>query len=73
MTSDTPPILVTMRHCRAVGVCASGAREWFKKTGLDFRAFVNPGLPVAEIEATGHGVAAKVAAAAREEAARGRG
>jgi hypothetical protein len=71
VTSDLE-IRVTMRHCRAVGVCASGARDWFKKNGLDFRAFVNGGLPVAEIEATGHGIAAKVAAAAREEA-NGRG
>lgn len=71
MTSD-PEIMVSMRHCRAAGVCASGAREWFKKVGLDFRVFVTAGYPVATIEATGHGVAAKVAAAAREEAERGR-
>lgn len=71
MTSE-PTILVTMRHCRAAGVCASGAREWMKKVGLDFRTFVSPGLPVEQIEATGHGVAARVAAEARKEAGDGR-
>lgn len=71
MTSE-PEIMVTMRHCRAAGVCAAGARDWFKKVGLDFRIFVTTGTPISHIEATGHGVAAKVAAAAREEAERGR-
>ncbi|MFP2263658.1 hypothetical protein [Citrobacter braakii] len=41
--NDTQDIFITMAHIRAAGGCAPGARTWFKKYGLDFRAFIRDG------------------------------
>jgi hypothetical protein len=63
--------LVTVRHIRAAGLCASGARAWFARYGLDWNTFLSPGLPAPVIEATGDALALRVAAIAREEMPRG--
>lgn len=70
---------VTMQHLRSVpyftarhGFCATGARVWFDRYGLDFRAFVRDGVPAATLEATGCGMALALVRWAREEVARGR-
>ena len=67
MTSEvTSGVLVHMRHIRAAHLCASGAKEWFARHGIDMRR-LKTGIPVEEIEATGDKMALDVAKAAREE------
>lgn len=77
MIPTTPDVVVTMAHLRSVpyftrsaGFCASGARMWFARYGMDFHAFVKSGLPASAFEATGCGMALALARWAREEAAR---
>ncbi|WFC43263.1 hypothetical protein [Pseudoxanthomonas sp. SE1] len=55
---------------RSAGFCAPGARLWFERHGLDFRAFVRSGLPASIFEGTGCGMAQALARWAREEVAR---
>lgn len=71
MTSGGTDIIVTMRHVRAARMCASGAREWFKKNNLDFLRFTREGLPIETIEAAGGSAALIVAALARKETTNG--
>lgn len=56
-----------MRHVRQAKLCASGAREFFKKQGWDWMDFLRHGIPVETAEATGDAFALKVAACARAE------
>jgi len=63
---------VTMRHIREEHLCASGARFFFNRYGLDWSRFLREGIPADELEATGDALVAGVVARAREEAARGR-
>lgn len=37
---------------RALGVC-KGARHWFERHGLDWRAYLRDGIDVADLRATG--------------------
>ncbi len=37
-------MLVTVQHAIACGYCVNGIRTFFKKHGLDFKAFVNEGI-----------------------------
>ena len=68
MTPEPDP-RVTLRHMRMAGVCASGGRDWFRRSGLSWELFVREGLPASVIEATGDGIALSVVAQARQEAA----
>ncbi len=72
------PVLVTVDHARAAklgehsGVlCAAGIRTWMDRHGLDLRQFLDEGLPVELFEALDDAFALRLAAIAREEAARG--
>lgn len=71
-------IIVHLCHARAaslsgVGViCAPGIRAWFARYGLDYRAFLEHGLPIGLLEATGDAFALRACAIARREAAHGR-
>lgn len=69
MSDDDP--LVMVRHCAAgdVRYCASGLRTFFRRHGLDFRAFLRGGLPASVIEQTGDAMAQRAAANARAERA----
>lgn len=72
---------VTVAHLRSVpgfnpraGFCLRGARRWFGRHGLDWRAFVRNGIAPEELEATGDPMAQAVVDHARavEGAAHGR-
>jgi len=63
---------VTMRHIRQAKLCASGARAFFARYGLDWSRFLREGIPASELEATGDALTARTVALAREEAANGR-
>lgn len=58
-------VLVTIVHVRAAGLCVPGARTWFARQGLDFRAFLTRGLPASILLATGDAMAARVVEVAR--------
>lgn len=65
-------LMVTMRHVRAAGLCATNLRRYFAPHGRDaLRRFCTTGLPIEEVEGYGDAIALKVAAVARQEAARG--
>lgn len=57
-------MIVTVQHLRTIpfyrekpGFCLPKTREWFKRHGLDFRAFVRNGIPSEQLLATGDGMA----------------
>ncbi|AUM00581.1 hypothetical protein B4966_10695 [Rhodocyclaceae bacterium] len=58
-------VTVTIAHVRAAGLCVPGARTWFARQGLDFRAFLAQGLPASVLLATGDAMAARVVEVAR--------
>ncbi len=57
---------VYVQHVRACNLCMKGARAWFDKHGLDFRAFVLQGYPASVIESLRDELGNRVAAKARE-------
>ena len=61
-------LIVTMKHLRRLGYCASGCRKFAERHGIDFRAFVRDGIDADRLAATGDGMAM----AAVEEAKHGR-
>jgi hypothetical protein len=60
---------VTIDDVLAAGHCARGARAWFKRHGLDFRAFCRDGAAPGTLLSTGDELARKVIE--RAEARRG--
>jgi len=36
--------IVTHRHCRELGYCNRGLREWFAREGLDWADFLKHGI-----------------------------
>lgn len=62
-------ILVRLEHCRSLGYCARGMRDFFAAHGMDWQEFRERGTPVEQFEATGDDMAIKAATLAREEQA----
>lgn len=58
-------VIVTIDHVRAASMCVAGARAWFARQGLDFRAFLRDGIPASVMLATGDAMAARVVEVAR--------
>lgn len=54
---------VTMADVIAAGLCATGCRPWFKSRGLDFRAFIEKGLPAETLAALNDPLADRAIAA----------
>lgn len=73
-------VIVTSEHLRSVpglsaraGYCIPKTREFFRRHGLDFRAFLIEGIPAEVLEATGDALAIRLAEHARaQEAKNGR-
>lgn len=59
------PLIITIRHVRAAGMCPPGARPWFKRHNLDFKRFMKEGMPAEELLATGCALAARVVEVAK--------
>ena len=59
-------VTVTIAHVRAAGLCVHGARTWFARQGLDFRAFLREGCDADTLLATGDAMAARVVEVARQ-------
>lgn len=71
----TDPIVdptVTTQHCRQLGYCARGQREWCASQGIDWPAFLREGLPASQVEAMGDALGIAAAKLAREEAQKGK-
>lgn len=70
MTSE--PVMVTMRHVRAAGLCSRGTRAWFARHGFSWPVFLDIGYPDDVLAATGDPLAMRAVAVARREANDGR-
>ena len=44
---------ITWTDMQKVGICARGARTWFKHHGFDFRDFLQNGIDAGELMKTG--------------------
>ena len=58
-------VIVRMEHVRAARMCASGARAFFTRYGLDWADFLKNGIPAERIEATGDAMGLQVVEVAR--------
>lgn len=63
--TELEPLLVNMRHVRQAKMCSRGARAFFERHNLDWQKFLEEGLPVEQIEATGDAMALEVAKVAK--------
>lgn len=57
---------VYAKDIRAAKLCFGGARQWFRRHGLDWQDFVANGIGAERLEATGDALAVRVIAIARE-------
>lgn len=60
--------MVRVQHLRDANLCMRGAKMWFDQRGLDFREFLQNGLPIEQIEKIDDALARLVCEAAREDA-----
>ena len=44
--------IVLHRHCRELGYCNRGLRDWFAREGLDWPGFVKHGIDAEVLRAT---------------------
>lgn len=65
----TEPLLITIDHVRAAGLCVHGTRGWFARHGLDFKAFLRDGIAADVLLATGDAMAMRVVEHAWRQAA----
>ena len=48
-TDEYDDLIVTVTDTCSAGLCATGRWQWFKGHGLDFKAFIDHGLPIREL------------------------
>ena len=60
------PDRIDINDIRQAGHCVRGAREWFERHDLDFRAFLKGGIDVETLLATGDHLAVDVIERKRE-------
>lgn len=58
-------VKVRMLHVRQAKMCSRGARDFFKRHGLDWNEFLSEGIDAEKLEATGDGMALQVVKVAR--------
>lgn len=58
-------VLVKMRHVRQAKMCSRGARQFFERHNLDWKQFLDEGVPSDVLESTGDAMALKVVEVAR--------
>lgn len=63
--TEQESVKVRMAHIRQAKMCSRGARDFFKRHGLDWNKFLNEGIDAAKLEATGDAMAIEVAKVAR--------
>lgn len=62
---DDSTLIVTIHDVHAAGMCSRGAREWFKRYGLDYSAFLRGEITADQLLATGNALAQRVVEVAR--------
>lgn len=62
---------VTIDDVRQAGHCGRGAKAWFERHGLNFRAFLKDGISEEEFRASGDALAERVIKMKREREAGG--
>ena len=62
-------LCVTIQDLRATRYCLAGVRPWFRRHGLDWQAFLEHGIEVDRLRATGDALVEPVIAAAERRAA----
>jgi hypothetical protein len=60
MAHDVDGLIITITDVRRIGYCAYGARRWFRAHGLNFREFIEHGIPAERLLATGDALAQRV-------------
>jgi len=63
---------VTIQDLRATRYCLAGVRPWFRRHGLDWQAFLEQGIEVDRLRATGDALIEPVIAEAERRAATAR-
>ena len=58
--------ILTVRHLRSVGACASGTRLFFKRHNLDYNDFLKNGIDSEKFLATGNAMALKIVKKVRQ-------
>lgn len=66
--SGLDDVVVTLADIRSSGLfyCAAGTRQFFRRHGLDFAAFLRHGIPAGALLATGDAMAERAVEAARQ-------
>lgn len=59
--------VVQHRHCRELGYCNRGLREWFAREGLDWAGFLKHGIAADTLRATNNAMAARAISKAEGE------
>lgn len=59
--------IILHRHCRELGYCNRGLREWFAREGLDWPAFVKHGIDAEVIRQRDNAMAARAIALAERD------
>ncbi|PZQ97094.1 MAG: hypothetical protein DI533_16270 [Cereibacter sphaeroides] len=60
---------VTIQDLRAARYCLAGVRPWFRRHGLDWQAFLDAGIEVETLRATGDALVVPVILQAEARAA----
>jgi len=60
--------VVLHRHCRELGYCNRGLRQWFAREGLDWSDFLKHGIAADTLRARNNAMAARAIAQAEGEA-----
>lgn len=66
MSRDTKSFRCELRDVRAAKLCCGGARAWFRNHDIDWRAFIEQGVPANVLADTGDPLALRVVAAAEQ-------
>ena len=67
--STSESMRVTIQDLRAARYCLAGVRPWFRRHGLDWQAFLDHGIKVDRLRATGDALVEPVIATAERRAA----
>lgn len=59
--------IVTHRHCRELGYCNRGLREWFARIGLDWESFLKHGIDADILRGLNNAMADRAIALAEKE------
>lgn len=59
--------VITHRHCRELGYCNRGMRQWCERVGVDWASFLKHGIAADELRKTDNAMAERVIAHAERE------